>query len=332
MTITNSGLIRFATANGIELYDGSGFAASLRMYSSTSGNRFLTIPNNSGTLCVGATGSLTLDPITGIMSITGGSAITSLGGLTAQTQTFSLAFTGSTPAIVSAVNDHQFRFQDAGPGMAHGFVTNSAQAFDGQKTMNQPFTAQAEKIGYIRSTNTAVSVTQQAAYFLCDPSVNGNMAMNLSNITSEPRAKYTFWRFTNGVGTNTVTIIPFGTEKIEGKTSIVLTQDFDYITIVNSGTAADGWKVIAGQVAGVPYGAKQLLPFTGYLRTTGDTVDISVPGMTTSGQIIGVTIHDGSITILPTSFNAFVYTDRFALRSSTHYSKDSVVVKGLYIK
>jgi len=326
MTITNSGLIRFATANGIELYDGSGFAASLRMYSSTSSNRFLTIPNNSGTLCVGATGSLTLDPITGIMSITGGSAITSLGGLTAQTQTFSLAFTGSTPAIVSAVNDHQFRFQDAGIGMAHGFITNLTQTIYGRKTMINPFTAQAERIGLLKTSNTVVNVSQQAAYFVCDPSVNGNMVLALPNITSEPGAKYTFVRWTNGVGSNVVTLVPFGLEKIEGQTSIVLLRDNDKITIFNDGTSADGWTIQAGIIDGMPYSPRGLVQTVKvYQRSSTDSTFVSIAGMTSSSVIVGAPMVDPRSAVTPAiPWKTIPTTGGFYIKQYQTFPVDSV--------
>jgi len=329
LTFTNSDLVRFATPNGIQFFDGT-FTGSLRIpVGIFTGNRQYFLPNNSGTFAVTGTSPISVNGLTGDITFAS-TWVASLNGLTGNTQTFTTGSLGSAPNIVSSGTIHQFNFPLAGTGVTSGTSSNGSQSFDGLKTMLRPFTAQAERIGYTKITNTVFSVAQEAAYYHCDPSVNGSMVMNLPNITSEPRAKYTITRYTAGVGSNTVTIIPFATEKIEGKSSIVLTQDHDFITIVNDGTAADGWKVIGGQIAGFPYGVQQMAMATGIIRFIDDSCDVAIPGMTTNGTAI-FELNDPRVTV-PTTFNYTYYTDRLAIRSSTHITVDSVKIKGFYTK
>lgn len=292
-----------------------------------SGNRNVFWPDISGTMVVSAVSPLSIS--NGQISITGG-FLTSLNGLTAGVQTFSLAFSGSTPTIVSAVNDHQFRFQDAGVGMPHGFITNQTQSIDGKKTMLQGFTAQFENVGFLQVNNTVYNVAGQASYFLANPSVNGNQLFNLSNISTDPKAKYTFERFTNGVGSNTVTVVPFGSERIDGNASIILSQDFDKITIYNTGTPSDGWHVLYGQVNGVAYGGKQVIPVTAYLRAADDSTDIVMNGVT-SLSVASFNYADNRIA--PNgALNISYYTNRVAIKSTYHLGIDLIKITGFISK
>jgi len=328
LTFTNTDLVQFATTNGIQFFNGT-FTGTVRLAATMTGNRTYNLPNGSGTFPTSTTSPIALDATTGVLSFAS-TFVASLNGLTGQTQTFTTGSLGSAPNIVSSGTIHQFNFPLAGAGVTSGTASNGTQSFDGLKTMLRPFTAQAERIGYTKITNTVFSVAQEAAYYHCDPSVNGSMAMNLPNITSEPRAKYTFWRFTNGVGSNTVTIIPFASERIDGKSSIVLTQEFDYITIANTGTSGDGWKVVGGVVDGAPYGRSQAIPVVGFLRSTTDSCDISVPGMTTGGTAV-FNFSDASVSPVGT-LNTFCYTNRIAIKSTYDNSKDSVKIIGFYSK
>ena len=71
----------------------------------------------------------------GTLSASGGSGITSLGGLTAATQTFATGTSGTDFAISSVTSTHTFNLPDAGAS-ARGVVTTGAQTFAGVKTFN----------------------------------------------------------------------------------------------------------------------------------------------------------------------------------------------------
>jgi hypothetical protein len=259
--------------------------------------------------------------------------LASLNGQTGTTQTFAVDAIGTTPSVTSATNVHTFHFPLAGTGVTNGGVSNGAQSIVGNKTFSGILRTTAFEAGTIATSGPVVTVTTQAQMFRSDPTGGFPVVFNLPDMTGVAGRTYMFYHLQTTPSGLTTTIIPNGSQKIDGLSSIILTDQNDYIAITSGdGVASAGWKVTGGQVGGAPYATKQLVPFTAYLRTTGDTVDVAVAGMTTGGQVSGVTIHDPSITILPTSFNVSVYTNRFALRSSTHYSKDSVIVKGFYTK
>jgi len=276
--------LRINQSGTIDVPSGSFYSSIIP--GSLSANRSDTIPNGTGTFVVSAASPLSINA-NGQISITGG-FIQSLNGLTATTQTLSLNFSGTTPAWVSSVTDHQLRLQDAGSGMLHGLVTNGSQTIVGKKTMNDVFKAQAEAIGFLKTSATVVNLTEQATYIECDPSVNGNMTLNLPNITSEPNAMYVPWRYTAGIGSNTVTLVPFGSEKIEGQSSIVLSLDNDFLIVANDGTSSAGWKVFGGRVGGTSYFNTVNGGWVGdFVTVTAltDSVYKSVPGMIAGGHI-----------------------------------------------
>lgn len=300
MTVTNTAGIMFDFP--LFAFVKSPFLSTISSAGLTT-NRSITFPNASGTIAVSATSPLVLSS-TGDISLTGG-FVQSLNGLTAATQTFSVGSTGTTPNIASAVADHRFNFPLASATVTSGMISNGDQIIAGKKTLSGTTTLTAHNFGFLKTSNTVVTVAEQAEYFECDPSVNGNMSMNLSNVSAATMANriYTFSRWTNGTGTNTVSITPFGTEKIEGMSTIVLTKDYDFITITNDGTSALGWKVLAGVVDGssyMPNDSLKIVAAVAYILASSDSVFFSIPGFdSTKGWVGGATYTDGRTSQVP---------------------------------
>lgn len=81
------------------------------------------------------------------------SGISSLNGLTADTQTFAVGSSGSDFAIDSSGSTHTFNIPDAGSS-ARGLVTTGSQTFAGAKTFSSSVTVSAENAGMtLHNTN-----------------------------------------------------------------------------------------------------------------------------------------------------------------------------------
>jgi hypothetical protein len=292
------------------------FSATLTLQN-LSGNRSWLLPDRSGTFVSSATSPLAIDAVSGNISVTG-TFLTSLNGQTGATQTFSVGSTGTAPNISSSANNHQFNIPLAGLGVTGGLFSNAAQNIYGNKTFIDKFIATSRAYGYFAVAGTPFTPAGEAELYKLAPTA-GNTVVNLSNIASEARSSYYFVRETNGVGSFTSTIVPFGTEKISGLTGIVLTKDHDFIHITNTGTTADGWVVVAGIVGGVPFTpqntVRALIDTIVTIQPNVDTLNVTIPGFLAAsgwtGSLTFVTptfgvvplatpyiwLHDGFVTV-----------------------------------
>jgi microcystin-dependent protein len=107
----------------------------------------------------------------------GGGGISSLGGLTASTQTFATGTSGTNFAISSSTSTHTFNLPDAST-TARGVVTTGTQTFTGLKTFSSPATSSQALIakGIAGQTANVFEVRNSADAVLFDVNNVGSQA------------------------------------------------------------------------------------------------------------------------------------------------------------
>ena len=318
---TNGGYISFDTPY---LLFPKGVFGMQWVVNTLTANRSITIPNNTGTMAVSATAPLVLS-LDGTLSISGG-IITTLNGLTAATQTFSVGSTGTAPNIASGVANHAFNFPLAGSTVTSGTISNAAQTIAGDKLLSGTTTLTSRNYGTTivfaaGTTNLGV----QAEHFFFSPTLGAQIAQ-LPTVIAIAGRSYIISRQQYGGGTtNTVTVLPFSTQTIAGATSIVLSRDYDFLEIATDGSAATCWTVISGRVGGIDYfntvfGGMICDSVT--IVASTDSVFRSVPGMVAGGFIFCQLSEPAtrSITVQPAT-NCVMVTGGYFIKA---YSDEAV--------
>jgi len=318
---TNGGYISFDTPY---LLFPKGVFGMQWVVNTLTANRSITIPNNTGTMAVSATAPLVLS-LDGTLSVTGG-IITTLNGLTAGTQTFSVGTAGTAPNIVSAVANHAFNFPLAGATVTSGTVSNTTQTIAGDKTFNSVTRLLNRAIATLQVFTvgaTSLSGFPVAERFEFVP-ISGAQVANLPAIVNAQLRHYIINR-TSPTGSNTVTIVPSGVETINDASSVVLSRNGDFLDITNS--SGTDWQVYAGRIAGVNYFN------TVYGGTVWDDVTVlagvdsvfkSVTGMVAGGYIMCSMSEPATSSLSPLGVpNIVMVTNGYFIKT---YSPQSVPV------
>ncbi len=334
MTISNTGGIYLNTPL-IGFQNGSFIQTDVQDV--LTGNRTIHRPDNSGVYAVGAISPLFLSS-TGILSVTGG-LITSLSGLTASVQTFSVGSSGTTPNIVSSVANHQFNFPLAAAGVTSGTINNVAQTITGPKTMSSPFTTKARNLAPLVYTDPVLTVAildTSAEFIVLDPSVQAvNQTVLLPSVSGRAGRTYIFSRYEGSATSLTLTIVPNGLEKIDGKTSIVLTDNFDYVRLITDGNVGIGWRIVGAQLDGASYSVTDSLKLTAavaYISAASDSVFFSIPGFdSTKGWVGGATYTDARMSQLPLPTPQLIKRPGgISIRANYDWTIDNVEISFLY--
>jgi hypothetical protein len=325
LQISNTGGIIFSIGDSpISIFHGT-FTQLLQSNGLTA-NRGIILPDASGTFVVSASAPFSVSA-TGNLSVNG-TIVTSLNSLTAPVQTFSVGSTGTSPNIASSGSNHAFNFPLAGSTITNGGISNAFQAIYGDKNFLDIVQTSVRHLSTMVSTSQIINVDANSEIYRLNPSTsNWDQTVNLPAITGATNGRpYTIIRYTGNSSTRTVTIVPSGTDKIEGKTSIVLSRDYDFMTIINDFSVM-GWKVLGGQVGGVAYSNTifgGMITDSLMVPAGTDSIFKSVTGMVAGGWIVCSMSEPATSSLTPNGVpNIVMQTDGYFIKT---YSPQSVGV------
>ena len=159
-------------------------------------------------------------------------------------------------AWVSAANNHQLNIPLAGVGIASGTLSNVAQTIAGDKTFSGILKTSVRALPSNGIQVPAFTLNASNEVYVFDPQGAGNVnqTANLPAQGSAADRFYTLIKITlDPNNSNTVTLVPNGSEKIEGGSSFTLYKQYDNVTLYNTGNALTGWLIVNGRSNGSVY-------------------------------------------------------------------------------